>query len=76
MSLNGTPLNKSTLGQTITDPINQMIIITKYISYTKYAFERHLGLVQPGLAKHTSASFLSLILDGVITGISTREIGI
>ncbi len=29
-------LHGITLGQTITDPINQMITITKYIAYTKY----------------------------------------
>jgi hypothetical protein len=40
------PLNWIILGQTITDPNNQMITITKYISYTKYATERHLELVQ------------------------------
>jgi hypothetical protein len=28
--------------------INQMIKITEYISYTKYAIERHLVLVQSG----------------------------
>jgi hypothetical protein len=32
------------LGQTITDPINRMISITKRISYTKYSIERRLGL--------------------------------
>jgi len=41
-------LNGITLGQTITDPINQMVTITKYVYYTKYAFKRHLGLVQSG----------------------------
>jgi hypothetical protein len=33
-----------TLGKTITDTINGMIKITEYISYTKYAIEKHLGL--------------------------------
>ncbi len=36
------------MGQTITDPINQMTTITENISCTKHAIERHLGLVQSG----------------------------
>jgi hypothetical protein len=40
------PLNGISLSQTTTDPINQMITITKLFSYTKYAIERHFGLVQ------------------------------
>jgi hypothetical protein len=32
-----TLLNEITLDQTITDPINQMIPITEYTSYTEYA---------------------------------------
>ncbi len=43
MSLNGI-----TLGQTKTDPINEIITITKYICYTKCAIERHLRLVPSG----------------------------
>jgi hypothetical protein len=35
-----------TLSQTITDNINRMVTVTKYISYTKYAIERFKGLVQ------------------------------
>jgi hypothetical protein len=34
-------LNGITVGPTLTDPINQVIIITGYISYKKYAIERH-----------------------------------
>jgi hypothetical protein len=34
-------LNGITVGPTITDPINLVIIITGYISYKKYAIERH-----------------------------------
>jgi hypothetical protein len=33
-----------TLGKTITDTINRVITIAKYISQTKYAFEKHLRL--------------------------------
>ncbi len=33
-----------TLGQAITDPINQMRLITEYNLQTEYAIERHLGL--------------------------------
>ncbi len=46
--LQSMPLNGRTLGQTITDPINQMIKITKYICYPNYAIERHIQLVQSG----------------------------
>ncbi len=42
------PLNGRTLGPTITDHINQIIKITKYICYPNYAIERHLRLVQSG----------------------------
>ncbi len=35
-----TPLNGITLGQAITDLINQMITFTEYNSYTQYANER------------------------------------
>jgi hypothetical protein len=48
IAINWTPLNGITLGLTITDPINRMITITKYISYANYAIERHLGLVEFG----------------------------
>ena len=41
MSLNGI-----TLG--ITDRINRMITISKFISYAKYAIERHFGVFQSG----------------------------
>ncbi len=37
------PLNGITLGQALTDPINQMITITEYTLYTEYAIERQLG---------------------------------
>ncbi len=37
-----------TLVHAITDPINQMITITKYTLYTEYAIERQLGLDQSG----------------------------
>ena len=40
-----TPLNRITLGLTLTDPINGMITIIEYMSYTKYAIDRHLGSV-------------------------------
>jgi hypothetical protein len=43
-----TQINGITLGQTITDPINRMITITKYISYIKNAIERHLQLAKSG----------------------------
>jgi hypothetical protein len=43
------PLNGITLGNTITDPINQMIKVSIYNSYTKYAIERQLGFVRCGL---------------------------
>jgi hypothetical protein len=36
------------LGQTITDRIYWMIIITKYVSFTKYAIESYLGLKKFG----------------------------
>ncbi len=42
------PLNGYTLGQTITDSINQMITISKHIFYSKYGIERHLLLIQSG----------------------------
>jgi hypothetical protein len=42
------PINGITLGQTITDPVNRMITITKYISYIQNAIERHLGLAKSG----------------------------
>jgi len=37
-------LNGITLGQAITDLINQMITFTEYYSYTENANERQLGL--------------------------------
>ncbi len=40
------PLNRITLGQAINDPINRMITITEFTSYTEYAIERQLGLDQ------------------------------
>ena len=43
--LQWTPLNGITLGRTINDPIKRMISITEYVSFSKYAIERHLGLV-------------------------------
>jgi hypothetical protein len=48
MFLQMTPFNIVTLGQTITDHINQMKTVAEYISYTKYAKKRYLGLVQSG----------------------------
>jgi hypothetical protein len=39
------PLNGIALGQTIIDPINRMITISEYVSFTKYTIGRHLGLV-------------------------------
>ncbi len=42
----GMPLNGITLSQAITDPINRMITITVYASYTEFAIERQLGLDQ------------------------------
>ena len=44
------PLNGITLGQTRTASINWIITISKYISNTKYAVEKHLGFVQSGSA--------------------------
>jgi hypothetical protein len=41
-------LNGITLGQAINDPINRMITITEYTSYTGYAIDRRLGLDQSG----------------------------
>jgi hypothetical protein len=48
MMLQWRRLNGITLGQIITDYINQMITITKHISYTNYAIKRYFGLVQYG----------------------------
>ena len=39
-----TPLNGITLGQAKTAHFNQMITLTKYVSFTKYAIKRHLDL--------------------------------
>ncbi len=43
-----TLLNGITLGQTITDPINRMLTITKNDFYTKYDIEILGGLFQSG----------------------------
>ncbi len=40
--IQGMPLNKITLGHTITDPMNRMLTITKFISYINYAIERKI----------------------------------
>jgi hypothetical protein len=40
--------NGITLGQTLTDPINRMITITEYTSYTMYDIESNLELVHSG----------------------------
>ncbi len=39
------PLNGIPLGQTINDTNKRMISTTEYVSFTKYAIERHFGLV-------------------------------
>jgi hypothetical protein len=51
--LQWTPHNGITLGQALTEPFNQMITITKYISYAKYATERHFELDESDPINHT-----------------------